>query len=235
MSVSGKGGKEANVYCCEAGHGRPGGVELLAAKVYRPRAFRNLRNDHVYREGRTVLTSEGRAVKNSDQRIMRALGKKTDFGAQVQHTSWLMHEYSTLERLSGMGLPVPSSIAASDNAILMTFTGSRTGAAPTLSEVGLEAHEANRLFPQMRRHLETMLWAGVIHGDLSAYNLLYWNNEIQIIDFPQVTDPESNPHAQALFTRDVTRVCEYFRRQGADNNEDPDTLAQTLWNRCRGF
>lgn len=188
-----KGGKEANVYCCEAGNNAPNGAELLAAKVYRPRAFRNLRNDHVYREGRTVLNSEGRAVKNSDQRIMRALGKKTDFGAQVQHTSWLMHEYNTLVRLSSMGLPVPSPVAASDNAVLMTFIGSRTGAAPTLSEVGLDPEEANRLFPEMSQHLETMLRAGVIHGDLSAYNLLYWEGRIQIIDFPQVTDPGSNP------------------------------------------
>jgi RIO kinase 1 len=229
-----KGGKEANVYCCEAGTGAPDGTELLAAKVYRPRTFRNLRNDHIYREGRAVLTSEGRAVKNSDQRIMRALGKKTDFGAQVQHTSWLMHEYTTLEKLSQAGVPVPTPIAASDNAVLMGYFGSRTGAAPTLSEVGLEQDEATELYQNMIQHMETMLREGVIHGDLSAYNLLYWEGRVQIIDFPQVTNPESNPHAEALFTRDVTRVHDFFVRQGAEHSGEAATLSQELWQSATG-
>lgn len=224
-----KGGKEANVYCCEAGTAAPGGVELLAAKVYRPRAFRNLRNDHVYREGRAVLTSEGRAVKNSDQRIMRALGKKTDFGAQVQHTSWLMHEYTTLERLSRTGVSVPPPVAASDNAVLMGYIGSRSGAAPTLSEVGIEAGEAARLFPALVQDISIMLSEDVIHGDLSAYNLLYWEGKIHIIDFPQVIDPQSNPHAYELFARDVTRVCEYFTRQGVRGDRNADQLTREVW------
>ena len=227
-----KGGKEANVYCCLAGTAALGDVELLAAKVYRPRVFRNLRNDHVYREGRAVLTSEGRTVKNSDQRVMRALGKKTDFGAQVQHTSWLMHEYTTLERLHKVNIAVPLPIAASDNAILMSYVGSRTGAAPTLSEVGLRPDEATGLFRSVVRSMETMLREGVIHGDLSAYNLLYWEGRIHFIDFPQVTNPESNPNAYALFERDVTRVYDYFLRQGASHSSDANTLAQEIWQRC---
>src|SRR5262245_58723148 len=118
-----KGGKEASVYRCVADHGadrilaaargepaQGDKPQLLAAKVYRPRMFRNLRNDHVYREGRTILTSEGRAVKKTDHRIMRALGKKTAFGAQVQHTSWLMHEYTTIDRLYRAGAAVPLPI-----------------------------------------------------------------------------------------------------------------------------
>jgi RIO kinase 1 len=226
-----KGGKEANVYCCEAGTAAPEGVEVLAAKVYRPRAFRNLRNDHMYREGRAVLTSEGRAAKNSDQRLMRALGKKTDFGAQVQHTSWLMHEYTTLERLSRAGLPVPTPLAASDNAVLMSYFGSRSGAAPTLSEVGLETEDAVPLFEEMVRSMASMLQAGVIHGDLSAYNLLFWEGTLHIIDFPQVTDPESNPNAYSIFARDVARVFEYFERQGVHSDRDMDTLTQDLWRR----
>ena len=80
-----KGGKEANVYRCQA-HPNTG-EQLLAAKVYRPRQFRNLRNDKAYRDGRAILTPEGRPVKRSDQRLMRAMGKKTSFGKQVSHTS----------------------------------------------------------------------------------------------------------------------------------------------------
>lgn len=227
-----KGGKEANVYCCEAGPAAVSvGAELVAAKVYRPRRLRNLRNDHLYRAGRAVLTSEGRVAKNSDQRLMRALGKKTDFGAQVQHTSWLMYEYTTLERLHRAGVMVPLPFSASENAVLMSYVGSRENAAPTLSEVSLKTDEATGLFRSVLRSIEIMLRENVIHGDLSAYNLLYWQGAITIIDFPQVTSPESNEHARALFERDVTRVCEYFTRQGV-SNADPAPLSRDLWNRC---
>jgi len=79
-----KGGKEASVYRCAADPST--GAELLAAKVYRPRQFRNLRNDKAYRDGRGILTADGRQAKKTDHRLMRAVGKKTAFGAQVQHT-----------------------------------------------------------------------------------------------------------------------------------------------------
>ncbi|MBC8135584.1 MAG: hypothetical protein H8F28_06840 [Fibrella sp.] len=227
-----KGGKEANVYCCEAGSAAPDGVELVAAKVYRPRQFRNLRNDHLYRAGRAVLTSEGRAVKNSDGRIMRALGKKTDFGAQVQHTSWLMYEFTTLEKLHQVGVAVPSAHSANENAILMDYVGSRDGAAQTLSEVSLETKEATVLFHRTLQSIETMLCEDIIHGDLSAYNILYWQGDITLIDFPQITSPETNPHAETLFQRDVSRVCEYFVRQGV--RCDARALANQMWRRVIG-
>ena len=92
-----KGGKEANVYRCRA---EPSlGVEYLAAKVYRPRKFRNLRNDKMYREGRQLLLASGREVKANERRIVQAVQKKTEFGIQIAHSSWLMYEYTTLEKL----------------------------------------------------------------------------------------------------------------------------------------
>ncbi len=224
-----KGGKEANVYCCAAGPGYGGKDELVAAKVYRPRQFRNLRNDHMYRQGRAVLTGEGRPVKPSDQRIMRALGKKTEFGAQVQHTSWLMYEYTTLEQLHQSGAAVPEPIAAGENAVLMGYIGNRQGAAPTLSETSLDRDEATNLFRQTRRTIEAMLAAGFAHGDLSAYNILYWEGHITVIDFPQVTDIRNNPNAHFILHRDITRVCDYFARLGVPCN--PDALTRDLWHR----
>jgi RIO kinase 1 len=86
-----KGGKEASVYRCEASPVT--NEELLAAKVYRPHKFRQFRNDAAYREGRQVLTAAGRAVKANEHRILRAIGKKTGFGRQVSHTSWLMQRH----------------------------------------------------------------------------------------------------------------------------------------------
>ena len=222
-----KGGKEASVYCCaaHATTGRP----LLAAKVYRPHEFRTLRNDRVYREGRDILTSAGRPVKVTDHRIMRAIGKKSAFGRQVMHTSWLMHEYTAMERLHRAGAAVPQPVAASENAILMGYRGDAQVAAPTLNEVDLDREEANTLFREVLRNVELMLRHHLIHGDLSAYNILYWEGEITLIDFPQVTDVRTNNRAYAMLERDITRVCQYFARQGV--RCDADAIMQGFWSR----
>jgi RIO kinase 1 len=128
-----RGGKEASVYRCAA-HPNTG-QELLAAKVYRPRKFRQLRNDKLYREGRSILSVDGEDLNQSlhNDRVMRAVGKKTDYGKQVMHTSWLMHEYTTLERLYRLGANVPQPIAVAENAILMGYCGDADLAAPVLN------------------------------------------------------------------------------------------------------
>jgi len=222
-----KGGKEANVYCCQA---HPNTSEqLLAAKVYRPRQFRNLRNDMAYRDGRTILTPEGRPVKGSDHRLMRAIGKKTSFGQQVSHTSWLMHEFTTLERLYQLGAAVPRPVAANANALLMTYCGDKRQAAPTLNSVRLGTRAAQQLFEEALRNIELMLAQGLIHGDLSAYNMLYWQGRITLIDFPQVSYVASNRNARAIFERDVRRVCDYFVAQGVA--VQPSQIAAELWAR----
>lgn len=222
-----KGGKEASVYRCEADQST--GMEFLAAKVYRPRMFRSLSNDQMYREGRQILTAEGRAVKNSDHRIMRAIGKKSAFGEEVSHTSWLMHEYSTLDFLYRLGAAVPQPMAWTENAILMSYVGNGQMAAPPLVDVQLEPDEAAELFAEVLRNIELMLSHDVIHGDLSAYNILYWEGTITLIDFPQVTNSQANSNAEFILHRDITRICEYFTRQGVDT--DADALMRKLWQR----
>lgn len=207
-----KGGKEASVYRCAA-HERFA-VELLAAKVYRPRMFRSLSNDAMYREGRQLLTEEGRPVKTTDHRTLRAVGKKTAFGVQVAHTSWMMHEYTTLARLYKAGGAVPRPVAISENAILMGYLGDDYLAAPTLAEIRLAKADAAKLFQEVLRNIELMLKLGMIHGDLSAYNILYWEGKITLIDFPQVTNSQTNRNAAFILRRDIQRICEYFVRQG---------------------
>ena len=220
-----KGGKEASVYCCAA---HPNvGPEFVAAKVYRPRNLRNLRNDKMYQEGRPILTSEGRVVKETDDRLLRAVGKKTDFGMQVAHTSWLMYEYTTLEQLYNAGAAVPRPIGAGENAILMGYQGDRQRGAPTLSEIALESDEAHALFAEILRNIALMLRFDRIHGDLSAYNILYWNGQITLIDFPQVTNSRANTQAEFILQRDITRVCDYFARQGVVC--DPNAIMADLW------
>ena len=221
-----KGGKEANVYRCVGG---PAAPALVAAKVYRPRQFRNLSNDAMYREGREILAGDGKVVKKNAHRVMRALGKKTDFGVQVAHTSWLMYEFNTLKSLHASGAAVPEPIAVAENAILMGYVGDSNLAAPTLQEVKLDYAVARRLFDQIIQNIETMLAANWIHGDLSAYNILYWEGEITVIDFPQVTNAVGNSNARFILTRDVQRVCDYFTQQGLSINARG--LADHLWHR----
>ena len=100
---------------------------------------------------------------------MRAIGKKTAFGAELKHISWLMHEYITLERLHRLGAAVPEPIGAGENAILMAYVGDRGRPAPALHGVSLARHEAEPLFDEVLRNVELMLAHGMIHGDLSAY------------------------------------------------------------------
>lgn len=222
-----KGGKEASVYRCTAHHST--GKTLLAAKVYRPHKFRTIRNDTVYKQGRDVLTSDGKAAKKTDHRLMRALGKKSSFGLQVAHTSWLMHEFTTLKNLYLAGAAVPEPIACAENAILMSYHGDEAMPAPLLSEVRLDREEAAMLFNETLRNIELMLSMGLVHGDLSAYNILYWEGDITLIDFPQVIYAEQNSQGYDLFLRDVTRICEYFARQGVVRS--PEDIAGSLWRR----
>jgi RIO kinase 1 len=181
----------------------------------------------MYRQGREVLKSNGKAVKGSDQRMIRAIGKKSAFGEQVSHTSWLMYEYTTLETLYQAGGAVPKPIASSENAILMSYHGDAFMPAPTLSEVELAPEEVEPLFEEIMRNIALMLGFNIVHGDLSAYNILYWEGNITIIDFPQVIDTATNENAFEIFQRDIQRVCDYFIRLGMDL--DPDAIIGEYW------
>jgi RIO kinase 1 len=218
-----KGGKEANVYCCRA-HPRTG-YDLLAVKVYRPRRLRNLRNDAQYRAGRNVLDDQGKRVQAS--REQRALGKKTRFGRELLHGSWLAHEYANLQLLHAAGVDVPMPIAQSENAILMEYLGDADEPAPALNQVSLTREEAPPLFERLMHNVSLMLDKDRIHGDLSAYNVLYWDGAVKIIDFPQSVDPFQNPDAFELFSRDVERLCQYFAHCGIQS--DAPALARQLW------
>ncbi len=243
-----KGGKEANVYLCvgpaDGGASSPlprrdggGGVgvsdpPLLAAKVYRPRMFRNLRNDALYRQGREVMVVGGKAAGKQASIIARAIRNKSSYGLEAAHTSWLMHEYMALDRLYRAGAAVPRPWGGNENAILMDMIGDERVAAPTLSSVSLARREARRLLDEVLSNVELMLQNDLIHADLSAYNVLYWQGRITLIDFPQVVHPSTNPDARWILQRDLTRVGDYFATQGAACN--PAALAEELWLRYVG-
>lgn len=219
-----KGGKEASVYQCLAGV-TSDQDRYLAAKVYRPRMLRNLKNDHLYREGRIDLDADGNEI--FDHRMMAAMRKKSGYGMELLHTSWIEHEYRALNSLHAAGADVPIAYARGNNAVLMSYIGRHDTAAPILNSVDLDRDEARQLFERVVRNIEIMLTQERIHGDLSAYNILYWEGKITLIDFPQVISPHENRNAYRIFERDVTRVSEYFTRQGLKIK--PHKLAAEIW------
>jgi len=220
-----KGGKEASVYLCTSGKAAQIPQRWVAAKVYRPRSMRNLRNDSLYREGRSDLDIEGHEVL--DERMQRAMRQKSLYGKELLHTSWIGHEFKTMQILHAAGVDIPTPYVSAGNAILMDYIGDHDLPAPALSEVELDRDEAKFLFERVLFNIDRMLAQHRVHGDLSAYNILYWEGQISLIDFPQAIDPEANRNAYRIFARDVARICEYFTRQGVSSNAR--RLASDLW------
>ena len=224
-----KGGKEATVYQCLASPDSPVTGSYLAAKVYRPRRFRNLRKDHIYREGRSELDEEGILIFK--EKMIKAIQQRSDYGREVMHASWLEHEFKTMKILQAAGADIPVPYASGNNAILMDFIGDEWGAAPTLNSVELGTSEARMLLERIIFNVETLLANGRVHADLSAYNVLYWEGDIVLIDFPQAISPHENKSAFIIFERDMRRISEYFIGQGLNVNYQE--LARKLWQTYR--
>ena len=220
-----KGGKEASVYQCLANPAVALPSAHIAAKVYRPRQFRNLKNDQLYREGRARLDEDGNEI--IDHGLHHAMDKRTEYGKNLMHTSWIEHEYKTMQILHAAGADIPTPYTRGDNAILMEYIGGNDMPAPTLNTVKLDQDEAVHLFECCLHNVDLMLANQRVHGDLSAFNILYWKGEITLIDFPQAIDPNQNRSAYLIFKRDMRRLCEYFTRQGVEYN--PRETAAEMW------
>ena len=218
-----KAGKEANVYCCTANPAS--GVDLIAAKLYRPRMLRTLKNDAVYKAGRQLRGEDGKLMKGRREKL--ALSQKTTFGKQLDMTWWIGNEFSTQQKLFEAGAAVPRPISHNGNTILMDYVGDEWQAAPTLIDSAPAAGEATDLFALIMDNVALFLDNHLVHGDLSPYNILYWNGTAVIIDFPQMVDARKNPHAYDLLQRDIARVYAYFARHGV--RADAEQLARDLW------
>lgn len=214
-----KRGKEATVYCCQAHPST--GAELLAAKIYRPRNHRGFKNDAVYQEGRVITNGQ----------IRRAVQNKSRFGREMQFGMWVNHEFDVLKALARVGADTPHPIARTQTAILMEYFGDHEKAAPSLGGSELSRDQARTAVDCLLGNIELWLAHNYIHGDLSAYNILYWQGQAKIIDFPQAVDPRFNSNALALLTRDVERVCEYVERYGLIY--DGRRIAERLWHKFR--
>lgn len=211
-----KSGKEASVHLCRANRSTTG-EDLLALKVYHPLDRRDFRDESIYRDGEWI----------KERRIRVALEKKTRFGREVQGSIWVNREWETLRELAEAGAAVPRPLAATEDAILMTYVGDEDASAPQLHRYRPSHDEARDLFDQLVRQVELFLYRNVIHGDLSPYNVLVWEGRATVIDLPQAVDPRKNRHAVALLERDVHRICEHFARLGIRSS--PGRLAADLW------
>jgi RIO kinase 1 len=212
-----KSGKEGTLYCCRANPSL--GTDLVAVKVYKPQRFRSFRDDSMYREGRVIL----------DRRAARAAAKSTGFGRETRSALWTNSEFSALQVLHRAGADVPKPIASTGGAIVMEWIGDDESPAPQLKDVDLPSDEAHDLFERLLANVELWLACNIVHGDLSAYNLLYDAGRLVAIDFPQASDPRFNANAGSLLARDLHNVARYFRRWGV--HSDPNALADDLWDR----
>ena len=211
-----KPGKEASVYLARKQGDPP---RLYAAKVYKDTLHRSFRQDQVYRDGLFI----------PDARIRRAVTKGTKRGLPVRFGMWVGREAEVLGRLYQAGADIPQPVSQSGAAILMEYVGDESTAAPTLQHVALSPAEGEFLFRRLLRNVEIFLSCDLVHADLSAFNVLYWQGQIKIIDFPQAVDARFNPSARTLLARDIHNLCRYFARYGVE--ADASRLAQDLWRR----
>jgi RIO kinase 1 len=211
-----KSGKEATVYLCRR---TDAAGTLIAAKLYRSRDVRGFRDDAVYREGRLRRkTREARAIET-----------KTRKGREFAFATWVADEYATLSALHAAGGDVPAPFALSEHVILMEYLGTEDEPAPPLSAIRLDAADAQRLFDRTMWNVRLMLQCDRVHGDLSAFNVLYHEGGVRIIDFPQAVDARFNSSALTLLERDVERLCDYFGRFGVQ--ADAFRITRELWGR----
>ena len=190
-------GKEATVYVVRCGE------EIRCAKVYKEAGQRSFRQAASYQEGRKV--------KNSRQ--ARAMEKRTSYGRKMQEQVWQHAEVDALYRLAAAGVRVPKPHICFEGVLLMDLVTDAAGnAAPRLNDVDLTEQQASDYHAQLLRQVVLMLCAGIIHGDLSEFNVLVDGDGPVIIDLPQAIDAASNTEAGPMLERDVANLCTYFSR-----------------------
>jgi RIO kinase 1 len=194
-------GKEATVFVVRCGD------DVRCAKVYKEANKRSFRQSVDY--------TEGRKVKNSRQ--ARAMGKGSKYGRKAQEEAWQSAEVDALYRLAAAGVRVPRPYNFYEGVLLMELvTDAHGNAAPRLNDVELTAAEARTHHHSLLREVVRMLCAGIIHGDLSEFNVLLGSEGPVIIDLPQAVDAAGNNHASSMLERDVGNLTTYFGRFAPD-------------------
>jgi RIO kinase 1 len=194
-------GKEAMVFVVRCGE------EIRCAKVYKEATHRSFRQ--------AVDYTENRKTKNSRQ--ARAMAKGTRYGRQAQEAAWQSAEVDALYRLAHAGVRVPKPYNFLEGVLLMELVCDEDGdAAPRLNDVHFTPDQARAHHEILLREVVRMLCAGVVHGDLSEFNILIAADGPVIIDLPQAVDAAGNNHAAGMLERDVANLRNYFGRFAPD-------------------
>lgn len=209
-----KSGKEATAFIARSSKG------IALVKLYHDMAARSFQNDAIYRGGQMVL----------DERAKRAMSNRSKKGLEMLQAQWVCAEYAHLWRLWQAGLPVPEPLVGPSSkdyavtvpAVLMRLIGTEDAPAPRLSDVRLNPEQAQSAWQQSLDGMAALLRLGYVHGDYSTYNLLWWENTMFMIDFPQMSTKQ-NPNFQELLQRDAASLSKSFRRHGI-----AETAEQTL-------
>ena len=188
-------GKEADVYVVGCNS------EIRCAKVYKEASKRSFKQ--------AVLYTEGRKSRNSGR--SRAMSKGSKFGREQQEQTWHNAEVDALRKLAAAGVRVPEPYTCVDGVLIMELVTDHEGlVAPRLSEVAMSAEEAREGHAAVMRFVVQMLCVGLVHGDLSEFNILVDENGPVIIDLPQAVDAAANNNAEAMLERDVNKISSYY-------------------------
>lgn len=188
-------GKEADIYVVRCG------AEIRCAKVYKEAAKRSFKKAAQYQEGRKVRNS----------RRGRAMEKGSKFGRKQQEEIWQNAEVNALSRLARAGVRVPETFGCVDGVLLMELVTDEQGdVAPRLGDVSMSAEQAIEDHNTVMQYIALMLCEGLVHGDLSEFNILVDEYGPVIIDLPQAVDAAANNNAQSMLERDVNNMRLYY-------------------------
>ncbi|MFT6431279.1 MAG: RIO kinase 1 [Halopseudomonas sp.] len=194
-------GKEAAVFLVRCGS------EIRCAKVYKEAAKRSFKQ--------AVLYQEGRKVRNS--RRSRAMEKGSKFGRGQQEEAWQNAEVDALYRLDAAGVRVPKPYGCFEGVLLMELvTDDEGGVAPRLNDVSMDAEQAREDHSVVMHYVKLMLCAGLVHGDLSEFNVLVDAYGPVIIDLPQAVDAAANNNARSMLDRDINNMTQYYGQYAPD-------------------
>ena len=200
-----KTGKEADVFLLRRAVPGTGRSCLLAAKRYRDAEHKMFHRDAAYLEGRQVRES----------RDNRAMARRSTVGREMIARQWAGAEFSALSRLHQAGVPVPYPVQVLGTEVLQEFIGDADGtAAPQLAQTRLRGSDLTDCWDQLVGALSVLARLGLVHGDLSAYNLLIHRGRLVIIDLPQAIDVIAHPRGAEFLDRDAANVARWFTARG---------------------
>ena len=198
-----KSGKEATVFLVEIDG------QLRCLKVYN-RIPMAIKANNLYLSGKWF----------KEPSVRKSITKGNKFSQDLLKKLWIKREYYLLNKLSSNGAFVPHVYDYNQNSIIMEYIGNRNISAPVIKDVLLTQKEAKKAFMEIIKSIKVFYDNGIVHGDLSEFNILWWHHKPFIIDFPQAVDIRVNSNYLNLLNRDIDRVTNFFKKWTIFNKEE---------------